>query len=71
MADDADTDRPVPRYNHASPGFVGAIHDAVDALAKAYAPKSLTQRDAKVSQTVAQAQDADSAPPPSSLGDNF
>lgn len=42
-----------------SPGISGAIKDAVSAVASAFAPKSITQRSAKVDQTVNQSQGDD------------
>jgi hypothetical protein len=53
MADDT-----TPRYyRNASPGISGAIKDAVDAVAKTFGPKSITQRGAKIDEAVDSADD--------------
>jgi hypothetical protein len=57
----------VPVYNNATPGPAGAIHDFVAALTRAFAPKSITQRSAKLDQGVEQ---NDASNPPK-LGDSF
>jgi hypothetical protein len=46
----------VPVFNQASPGIGGSIQDAVRALAMALAPKSITQRAAKLKQDQTQAE---------------
>ena len=46
----------VPVYNQASPGVGGSIQDAVKALAMALAPKSITQRSARLKQSGEQAE---------------
>lgn len=47
-----DHSEPVKAKNTASPGIVGAIKDAVGALGKATAPKSITQRKSRIDQAV-------------------
>lgn len=49
-----------------SPGFSGAVHDLVQAVAGAIGPKSITQRQQKIKQGVDQAD-----PQPSDLGNQF
>jgi hypothetical protein len=39
---------PTPAVNRATPGLGGAISDAVGAVAKAVAPKSITQQSARL-----------------------
>lgn len=56
-----------PSSSPGSPGVSGAIKDAIAALAQALAPKSITQRKAKVDQAVAQGSGAAGG----SLGDQF
>jgi hypothetical protein len=48
-----------------TPGILGAIHDAVKAIARTVAPKSITQRGAKVDAEVAKGD------PQSGLGQQF
>jgi hypothetical protein len=56
-------------HSNASPGVSGAISDMVKALAQAFAPKSITQRGAKVAQAIDQ---ADPTPANSgAMGDQF
>ena len=43
---------PVSARNTASPGVSGAIKDAIGAVAKAAAPKSVTQRRSKINQAI-------------------
>lgn len=62
MADDASFDpsgnitpvSPKTPPRTASPGLEGAIRDAVAAVSKAFAPKSITQRGKKVDQAINQ-----------------
>ena len=49
-----------------SPGVSGAISDMIGALAKAFAPKGLTQRPQRINQAV---DEASQAPQTSDLGD--
>lgn len=71
MADQITTDEDGKTYKNGvlqvksgSPGVSGAISDMVGALSKALAPRSITQRSAKLNQGV----DAADAP---ALGDQF
>jgi hypothetical protein len=45
-------DPTIPRYDNASPGVGGAIKDFVSAAARAIAPRSITQRQGKIDQSV-------------------
>jgi len=74
MADRIETDDDGKTYKNGvlqvksgSPGVGGAISDAVSALQKAFAPKSLTQRGQKLDQQI----DEESGAPASSLGNQF
>jgi hypothetical protein len=58
----------IPSYNTATPGVGGAIGDAIKALARALAPKSITQRGAQLQQ---QEQQATGQAPPQQLGNQF
>lgn len=58
--------QPVPVYSQASPGFGGAIMDAIKALVGATAPRSIVQRKANIDQQVSQAD-----PSSGSLGNQF
>lgn len=60
----ADQQRPPRRIGR--PGFAGSIQDAVEAVARAFGPKSITQRRAKINESVDAA-----APPSTKLGDQF
>jgi hypothetical protein len=60
----ADQQKPPKQWTR--PGVVGGIQDAVEAVAKAFGPKSITQRRAKINQAI---DDAD--PPSQKLGDQF
>lgn len=53
----------------ASPGVSGAIGDMVKALAAAFAPKSITQRGARVAQGINEGDPQ--APASGALGDQF
>lgn len=44
--------KPIPRRVSGSPGVKGAIKDAVKAVSEAVAPRSVTQRKARVNQSV-------------------
>lgn len=55
MANPVDYQNGKPVYNQASPGIGGAIKDAVSAVARAVAPRSVTQQDQR------EAQDEDEA----------
>lgn len=55
-----------PRRMKASPGVIGAIRDAIDAVAKFAGPKAITQRRQKVDQAV-----DDAAGYEKPLGDEF
>lgn len=60
----------VPVYNNATPGFSGAILDAVRALAMALAPKSVTQAIPRNKQNQAVAEGSMS-PHTTDLGNQF
>ena len=79
MADPADDDSqgtPNHSYNsqgvlqvrNGTPGPAGAISDLVSALARAFAPRALTQRSQKVNQTV---DEASGSPQTTDLGNQF
>jgi hypothetical protein len=59
----------VPVFNRATPGFAGAIIDAVRALSQTFAPRSIAQRKQGVDQAVAQG--AGEHPQTSDLGNQF
>jgi hypothetical protein len=59
---------PVQGQTPASPGVAGAISDMIGALAKAFAPKAITQRGKRIDQAV---NEASGAPQTSDLGDQF
>ena len=63
----------IPVYNNATPGFSGAILDAVRALAMALAPKSVTQAIPRHKQQEAQAEGmtASNSPQSTDLGNQF
>lgn len=61
-------DQQVPVFNRATPGFAGAIIDAVRAASLMFAPKSITQRRQKIDQQVEQ---ADPHPQTTDLGNQF
>lgn len=67
MADDMKRNRPLPPTT-GRPGVSGAIFDAVEAVAKAFGPKSITQRRAKINQEVDKASDS---PQTTDLGNQF
>lgn len=52
----------IPRRVTGSPGLSGAIKDLVSAVAKTTAPKSLTQRKARLDADIEAAQSSDSHP---------
>lgn len=58
----------VPTYNQATPGFGGALLDAIRAMAGAVAPKSITQRKAKINQAIDQ---PSQSPQTTDLGNQF
>lgn len=60
-----------PSSSPGSPGISGAILDAVAALAKAFAPKALSQRGQKVDQAVDRASGGPSGTQTGALGDQF
>lgn len=59
---------PPVQVHSGTPGFSGAILDAIRALAQAFAPKSLTQAKARTNQAI---EEQSGAPQTTDLGNQF
>lgn len=59
-------DEYMPPGSHASPGVGGALHDFIQSISRALAPRSIVQRKAKLDQQQSEAEGTDQP-----LGDQF